>query len=383
MTPSCIFDERNTIVPPSFTTSEGEYVRPINDSPISPKLLYSHSPLNSGNLKAGTLKILALDGPYISIVYRLNYYRVMTEKSIKEVSDLWKRDKKQYVKQSTYAAYILILENHILPAFEGNTTISEDDVQAFVFNKLESGMRQKTVRDIVIVLKMVVRYGAKLGLDWKSDWQLHYPTSQGKDAIEVLSIENHRKIMNYIQGNFTFKNLGVYVCLSSGLRIGEICALKWEDIDVRESVIHVRRTLERVYVMDEEPRRTVLIEGMPKTVNSVRDIPITKNLMKMLKPLCSIVNPDYYVLSNESKPIEPRTYRNYYKALMQELGIPRIKFHGLRHSFATRCIESNCDYKTVSVLLGHSNIGTTLNLYVHPNLEQKKKCLDKAFKFMK
>ena len=383
MTPSCIFDERNTIVPPSFTTSEGEYVRPINDSPISPKLLYSHSPLNSGNLKAGTLKILALDGPYISIVYRLNYYRVMTEKSIKEVSDLWKRDKKQYVKQSTYAAYILILENHILPAFEGNTTISEEDVQAFVFNKLESGMRQKTVRDIVIVLKMVVRYGAKLGLDWKSDWQLHYPTSQGKDAIEVLSIENHRKIMNYIQGNFTFKNLGVYVCLSSGLRIGEICALKWEDIDVRESVIHVRRTLERVYVMDEEPRRTVLIEGMPKTVNSVRDIPITKNLMKMLKPLCDIVNPDYYVLSNESKPIEPRTYRNYYKALMQELGIPRIKFHGLRHSFATRCIESNCDYKTVSVLLGHSNIGTTLNLYVHPNLEQKKKCLDKAFKFMK
>ena len=383
MTPSCIFDERNTIVPPSFTTSEGEYVRPINDSPISPKLLYSHSSLNSGNLKAGTLKILALDGLYIFLVYRLNYYRVMTEKSIKEVSDLWKRDKKQYVKQSTYAAYILILENHILPAFEGNTTISEDDVQAFVFNKLESGMRQKTVRDIVIVLKMVVRYGAKLGLDWKSDWQLHYPTSQGKDAIEVLSIENHRKIMNYIQGNFTFKNLGVYVCLSSGLRIGEICALKWEDIDVRASVIHVRRTLERVYVMDEEPRRTVLIEGMPKTVNSVRDIPITKNLMKMLKPLCGIVNPNYYVLSNESKPIEPRTYRNYYKALIQKLGIPKIKFHGLRHSFATRCIESNCDYKTVSVLLGHSNIGTTLNLYVHPNLEQKKKCLDKAFKFMK
>lgn len=307
----------------------------------------------------------------------------MTEKSIKEVSDLWKREKKQYVKQSTYAAYILILENHILPAFGGNTTICEDDVQGFVFDKLESGMRQKTVRDIVIVLKMVVRYGAKLGLDWKPDWQLHYPTSQSKDAIEVLSIENHRKIMNYIQSNFTFKNLGVYVCLSSGLRIGEICALKWEDIDVREQVIHVRRTLERVYVMDEEPRRTVLIEGMPKTANSVRDIPITGNLMKMIKPLCGIVNPAYYILSNENKPIEPRTYRNYYKALMRKLGIPEIKFHGLRHSFATRCIESNCDYKTVSVLLGHSNIGTTLNLYVHPNLEQKKKCLDKAFRFMK
>lgn len=84
--------------------------------------------------------------------------------------------------------------------------------------------------------------------------------------------------------------------------------------------------------------------------------------MRMLKPLRKVVNADYFVLSNDVNPIEPRTYRNYYKALMAEIGIPAMKFHGLRHSFATRCIESNCDYKTVSVLLGHSNIGTTLNL---------------------
>ena len=84
-----------------------------------------------------------------------------------------------------------------------------------------------------------------------------------------------------------------------------------------------------------------------------------------------MVNADYYILTNEPLPTEPRTYRNYYKRLMEHLGIPKLKFHGLRHSFATRCIESNCDYKTVSVLLGHSNISTTLNLYVHPNMEQK------------
>ena len=80
------------------------------------------------------------------------------------------------------------------------------------------------------------------------------------------------------------------------------------------------------------------------------------------------------------KPTEPRTYRNYYKQLMDKLEIPKLKYHGLRHSFATRCIESNCDYKTVSVLLGHSNITTTLNLYVHPNMEQKKRCIAKMFK---
>lgn len=90
-----------------------------------------------------------------------------------------------------------------------------------------------------------------------------------------------------------------------------------------------------------------------------------------------------YVLTNDAEPTEPRTYRNYYKRLLDKLGIPPIKFHGLRHSFATRCIESKCDYKTVSVILGHSNISTTLNLYVHPNYEQKKRCIDKMFRSIK
>jgi integrase len=103
----------------------------------------------------------------------------------------------------------------------------------------------------------------------------------------------------------------------------------------------------------------------------------------MLKPIKKIVNQSYYVLTNDVKPTEPRTYRSYYKGFMKELNMPDLKFHGLRHSFATRCIESKCDYKTVSVLLGHSNISTTLNLYVHPNLEQKKKCIDQMLKGLK
>lgn len=109
---------------------------------------------------------------------------------------------------------------------------------------------------------------------------------------------------------------------------------------------------------------------------------MNKELLKMLRPL-KIVNGKFYVLTNEEKPTEPRTYRNYYKRMMEQLNIPPLKFHGLRHSFATRCIESNCDYKTVSVILGHSDITTTLNLYVHPNMEQKKRCIDKVFKSIK
>jgi integrase len=171
----------------------------------------------------------------------------------------------------------------------------------------------------------------------------------------------------------------VYICLCSGMRIGEVCALTWDDVDTDNGTIHVRRTIQRIYNIDEGLRKTELILDAPKTKNSIREIPMSKDLLRMLKPIKKIVNGSFFVLTNDAKPTEPRTYRTYYKNLMKELGIPALKFHGLRHSFATRCIESKCDYKTVSVLLGHSNISTTLNLYVHPNFEQKKKAIDQMF----
>ena len=111
-----------------------------------------------------------------------------------------------------------------------------------------------------------------------------------------------------------------------------------------------------------------------------KEIPMSKELLAMIKPLKKVLNDDFYVLTNNERPTEPRTYRNYYNNLMVKLNIPKLKYHGLRHSFATRCIEAGCDYKTVSVLLGHSNISTTLDLYVHPNMEQKKRCITKMFK---
>ena len=200
---------------------------------------------------------------------------------------------------------------------------------------------------------------------------------------EILSRTNQKKIMNYVQEHFTFKNLGIYICLSAGIRIGEICALTWEDINTDTGIISIRKTIQRIYIVEDKKRHTELILDTPKTKNSIREIPMSRNLQKMLKPIKKVVNESFYVLTNEAKPTEPRTYRNYYKKLMKELDIPDLKFHGLRHSFATRCIESNCDYKTVSVILGHSNISTTLNLYVHPNMEQKKKCIDQMFKALR
>ena len=230
---------------------------------------------------------------------------------------------------------------------------------------------------------MVIKFGAKHGWLHYQDWSIKYPTEQKSKELEVLSISHQKRLMQYVTDNFTFRNLGIYICLSTGMRIGEVCALKWSDIDIGTETIHVNRTIERIYIIEGDERRTELVIGSPKTKNSIREIPISKELMKLIRPLKKLMNDDYFVITNEAKPTEPRTYRNYYKQLLKQLGIPDLKFHGLRHSFATRCIESKCDYKTVSVILGHANISTTLNLYVHPNMEQKKKCINQMFKALK
>lgn len=305
---------------------------------------------------------------------------MVKEKTINQITEEWKEEKKKYVKKSTYAAYQLLIQNHIKPYFGDLYEVNEEKVQQFVFDKLDAGLSEKTIRDIIIVLKMILKFGIKNGYLEYVQIDAKFPSMQEKKDLDVLSKADQKKFMEHLRNNFTFKNLGIFICLSTGMRIGEICGLRWCDVDTVEGVIKVRHTLQRIYIIEGKTRHTELLLDTPKTANSVRDIPMSSELLKMLKSLNKVVNENYYVIANDIKPIEPRTYRNYYKKLCKQLDIPELKFHGLRHSFATRCIESKADYKTVSVLLGHSNISTTLNLYVHPNKEQKKKTIDKMLR---
>ena len=308
---------------------------------------------------------------------------VNNKKTIKEIADIWKEDKRQYVKQSTMAVYLLSLKNHLLPFFGGKMEVTEDEVQAFALEKLNHGLSQKSIKDMLIVLKMVVRFGEKQGWLNHVEWKVKFPANQPKATLPILTKTHQKKLMDYLKDNFTFPNLGILVCLSTGLRIGEVCALKWSDINMDTGLLHVNRTIERIYIVDSDKPHTEIVINTPKTKNSLREIPLSKELIRIFKSLMKVVNKDYYVLTNNTKPTEPRTYRNYFNKLLKQLDIPRLKFHGLRHSFATRCIESHCDYKTVSVLLGHADISTTLNLYVHPNEEQKRSCIDKMMRYMK
>ena len=299
------------------------------------------------------------------------------------VAGLWAREKRMYVKRSTYAAYSLILTNHLVPAFGRMTDIKEEDVQDFVFERLGAGRSQKTVKDMLVVLKMVIRYAAKHEYMQERQIKVHFPTERERSELPVLCRADQKRLMKYVTDNFSFRNLGIFICLNAGLRIGELCALKWENLDVCREVIVVDKTIQRIYFAEGGCRWTELRIDTPKSANSMREIPMTKELLKIVKPLRKIVNPSCFVLTNSMSPTEPRTYRNYYNKLVGEIGIPPLKFHGLRHSFATRCIEGKCDYKTVSVLLGHSNISTTLNLYVHPDINQKKRCVEQMYRSLK
>ena len=110
--------------------------------------------------------------------------------------------------------------------------------------------------------------------------------------------------MKHLTDNFTFRNLGILICLHTGMRIGEICALKWSDINLSAATISVNKTLERIYISDATPAKTEIVISSPKTTNSRREIPIGKGLLKILRPIMAVVNSDFYVITNEAKPTE-------------------------------------------------------------------------------
>lgn len=298
--------------------------------------------------------------------------------SFSQIAALWKESKRPYIKQSSYAIYVSLLNLYIVPAFRENSRPREEDVQAFADRMLADGHALKTVKDTLLVLRMVLRFGTKLGAWPAVDSGVHFPTqAQREKAPAVLSVDQQKRLLGHLRQNPSSKNLGILICLYAGLRIGEICALQWQDLDLGCGVLHVRKTVQRISFADDGVRQNYLLVGPPKTSSSLRDIPLPGTLTRMLRPLRRQVSPQYYVVSGSAKPYEPRYYRAYYRRLLARLGIPPVRFHALRHSFATRCIQSRCDYKTVSAILGHSSISTTMDLYVHPGLEDKKRAIEK------
>ena len=306
-----------------------------------------------------------------------NQEPIQMKMNFKTVSSLWIKDKRQYVRQSTAAAYSFILNRYLLPNFGDKESLTEEDAQLVVLNAFERGLSRNYIKGMINVLRMVLRYGTKIGFDADPQMELHLQKEVQSHRVMAFSAKDQNVLMNYLRANFVRKNIGIYMGLAFGLRIGEVCALKWQDMDFEHGLISIRSTVQRICLDDNAGRRTGIVVGLPKSLSSIREIPMTREFAQLLRPLVNNTEPDCYVLSGTTSPIEPRVYRNHYKTLLRTLGLPDVRFHGLRHSFATRCIDGRCDYKTVSSILGHTSINTTLNMYVHPNVDQKRECLEK------
>lgn len=300
----------------------------------------------------------------------------MLESNFKTVSEEWKRYKRPLVKESTFSNYSVIIEKHLIPYFSVPPE-DESEVMDFIAFKISCGLNTLFIRDIVKVLKMITRFFCKKQGKAFIPWEIRIPKIYQTEKRSILSVKEHRKLLLFLKENPMLSNIGILISLLSGLRIGEVCGLKWEDVDLKKKILRVNRTIERIYVDEGSRHITKVIINTPKTQQSLRVIPMCAELIEALRSVKGTSSASDYILSGDKNPVEPRSYRNALNRLLDSLGISRIRFHALRHSFATRCIEAGADYKTVSSILGHSDVRTTLNLYVHPDFEQKKKCIEK------
>lgn len=293
----------------------------------------------------------------------------------------WLQRKEQLVKESTFAAYSNIVVNHLLPKFGEMKLehITEEIIQDYVFDLLKygrldgsGGLGERASKDIVIVLKNTLRDAMRAKLIKTTVFEIRFPSYHSQSKIKVLSPTEQKQLCNAIDLNLTTKSAGILLSLHTGMRIGEVCALRWMDVDMEDRMIHVNHTLQRVYKKDlSGTGKSKLLLSTPKTKTSRRSIPISKSLYNVMKGL-SPSSPNMFFLSGSEKIIEVRTFRTFFETFLMKNGFEKFNFHILRHTFATRCIEAGADCKTVSELLGHATVNMTLNLYVHPRLEQKK-----------
>lgn len=292
----------------------------------------------------------------------------------------WLLNKKVYIKESSYANYSNLVFNYIIPKI-GELyleNINNKIIQDYILELYNNGLSIKTIKDIVSVIKNSLYKAFNENKIKVFRLRFNYPKDNFIKNIYVLSRDEQNKIINYVFDNINNKTIGILLSLFLGVRIGELCALKWKDIDFKNNMLNINKTIQRIYIKDKCLNTSKIIITNPKTFKAIRNIPINKDLLEILKTLKS--NNDNYILSGTNKYIEPRSYRMYFNNVLKIINVEHFNFHSLRHTFATNCVQLGIDYKTVSELLGHSSINITLNLYVHPRLSQKKKCIEALYK---
>lgn len=282
----------------------------------------------------------------------------------------WLEEVAQNRKYSTYIKYKKLYICHIQALFFSDklSRMSNSHIQAQIA-ALE--VSDSTRQNVLGAIKQTMQYAEK---------QYSYPMpaitrcslQKRLPAIEIMNRAEQTRLIQFLYSDMDISKAGIYLCLFTGLRLGEICSLKWADIDQERGLLHVNRTVQRIE-SKEGPTKTALLETPPKSIFSKREIPISDTLQSLLTRFRQ--DGQEYVLKS-SKPMEPRTYQNHFKKYLEKINAPNYNFHILRHTFATNCIDSGMDIKSLSEILGHSNVQITLNRYVHPSMDTKRKYIN-------
>ena len=291
--------------------------------------------------------------------------------TVREASEQWLCSAKLRVKESSYANYSNIVSKHILPTLGGEyfSGLTTQKLNSFIHSKLQcgrldghGGLSAKTVRDIMRVYHSIEQYAVQeYGV---KSTHFTMPKVERKE-LNVLNFSERKRLEQYLLHNLNSTNLAILFCLFTGLRVGELCGLTWGDIDFETGTLSVRRTVQRI----NRRGSSEVIIGSPKSRTSIRTVPIPAFIVKLLSQ--SKKDDRLFLISDTSKPVEPRTMQYRFKAVLKACQVRNIPFHLLRHTYATVCIENGFDAKTLSELLGHADASITLNRYVHSSMQMK------------
>lgn len=304
-------------------------------------------------------------------------------KTFGEVLNLWMDNNRVRLKGGTINKYQNLIDTHIMPEL-GLTKVNElsaTRINTFLDAKISrgridgsGGLSASYVRSIMLVINAAIKYAVSEQLCSPLKTPICKPSAD-KTELSILSSEEQKKLEASLLNNFDLTGAGIYISLHTGLRIGEVCSLAWNDIDMNKRVIHVRHTVARIR-SGNSASSTILIIDTPKTKASKRDIPISSTLLPILLKLKTLSSKGF-ILTGTSEFINPRTFEYRYHKILDDCGITSVNYHALRHTFATRCVEAGVDIKSLSEILGHGDVSVTLNTYVHSSLEMKRNQLEK------
>ncbi len=284
------------------------------------------------------------------------------------VAEEWLVEVKKKKKPSTYVKYKLIYHNYFEKKF-CNTSLHEVKKQIVEETEFLS-LSDSIQKSIYCVLNQILKFAAQ-------KYSMTFPnlkrpvSSTKKQPVKVLTKSEQAKLFAALSYETNLFKMAILLCLYTGLRLGELCALKWTDINFKNKIITVSRTVQRLYV-EGYTTKTILLETEPKSGYSMREIPLSDAASKLLTEFRG----EWEYVFGREKAADPRTMQYHFKKYLKEAELSDKNFHILRHTFATNCIEGGTDVKSLSEILGHSDVQITLNRYVHPSMDTKRRYLD-------